>query len=297
MPNPQIEAIRKNLAENPVIPEGATLEQMREGFDKMGDSLPATPSTQVSSVDVAGVPAEWVETPGADATRALLYLHGGGYVIGSPKSHRELMARLSSATGARILGLHYRLAPEHKFPAAVEDATKAYRWLLDQGIEASKISIAGDSAGGGLAAATLVSIRNEGLPQPSCAVCISPWADMECSGESMDTRADVDPMVQREIVVDMAKTYLQGADPRSPLASPIHADLSGLAPVLIQVGDAETLLSDAITLEAKLKDAGNDVTLEVWDEMIHVWHLFAPMLDKGQEAIDRMGAFIRQHAA
>jgi acetyl esterase/lipase len=296
MSNPQIDAIRKNLAENPVVPEGATLEEMREGIDSMGEALPAPPDVTAAAVDAGGVPSDWVTTPDADGNRAVLYLHGGGYVIGSPKSHRGLMGRLSKATGARVLGIAYRMAPEDPFPAAVEDSVKAYRWLLDQGIEAVRISIAGDSAGGGLAAATLVAIRNEGLPQPGCAVFVSPWIDMEGKGESMETRAAVDPMVQRDMLLEMAKTYLGDADPRSPLASPLHADLSGLAPIYIQVGDAETLLSDSVRLEAALKDAGNDVTLEVWDEMIHVWHLFAPILDKGQEAIDRMGEFIRKHA-
>ncbi len=296
MPNPQIEAIRKNLAENPVIQEGATLEQMREGIDAMGDALPATPDLVVETVDAGGVSADWVTAPGADTNRAVLYLHGGGYVIGSPKSHRELMGRLSGTSSARVLGIAYRMAPESLFPAAVEDSVTAYRWLLDQGFEPARVSISGDSAGGGLAMATLVAIRDEGLPLPACAVCLSPWVDMEGTGESMETRAAVDPMVQKEPLLEMAKTYLGDADPRSPLASPLHADLGGLPPTLIQVGDAETLLSDSTRLEAALKGAGVDVTLEVWDEMIHVWHLFAPILDKGQEAIQGMGDFMRKHA-
>ncbi len=296
MSNPQIDAIRKNLAENPLIPEGASLEQMRSGMDAMGEMLPAPDGVSVTAVDAGGVPSDWVAATGADETRAVLHLHGGGYVIGSALSHRGLLGRLSVATGARVLGINYRMAPENPFPAALEDAVKAYRFLLDQGIEARRIAVTGDSAGGGLAAATLVALRDEGLPQPGCAVCLSPWVDMEGLGETMQTRAAVDPMVQREALLEMAKLYLGDADPRSPLAAPLHADLSGLAPILIQVGDAETLLDDSIRFEAALKQAGNDVTLEVWDEMIHVWHLFAPMLDKGQEAIDRMGEFIRKHA-
>ncbi len=296
MSNPQIDAIRKNLAENPLIPEGASLEQMRSGMDAMGDMLPVPDGVSVTSVDAGGVPSDWVAAAGSDASRAVLYCHGGGYVIGSTLSHRGLLGRLSAATGARVLGINYRMAPESPFPAAVEDSVKAYRFLLDQGIDASRIAVAGDSAGAGLAAATLVALRDEGLPQPGCAVCISPWVDMEGQGETMETRAAVDPMVQREALLEMAKLYLAGADPRAPLAAPLHADLSGLAPILIQVGDAETLLDDSIRFEAALKQAGNDVTLEVWDEMIHVWHLFAPMLDKGQEGIDKMGEFIRKHA-
>lgn len=296
MSNPQIDAIRKNLAENPVIREGATLQEMRDGIDSMGDMLPASPDLTVTPVDVDGIASDWVCGPDADANRAVLYLHGGGYVIGSPKSHRELMGRLSKASGARVLGIAYRMAPEAPFPAAVEDSVKAYRWLLTQGLDASRISIAGDSAGGGLALATLVAIRDEGLTQPGCAVCLSPWVDMEGKGETMETRAAVDPMVQKDALLEMAGTYLNGADARSPLASPLHAELSGLAPILIQVGDAETLLADSTRLEDALKAAGGDVTLEVWDEMIHVWHLFAPILDKGQEAIAGMGEFISKHA-
>ena len=294
MANPQIEKIRTMLAENPVVPEGASLEQMRAGFDAMGEAFPASPEIQSESVDIGGLPGAWFSTPGADPSRALLYFHGGGYAIGSLRSHREVMGRIAKAAGCRVLGIDYRLAPEHPFPAAVEDAEKAYRWMLDGGLEGSRVAFAGDSAGGGLTVAALLAAREAGLAMPGCAVCISPWADMTCSGESMETKAGEDPMVQREIVQQMATTYLAGGDLRAPLASPIFADLAGLPPLLIQVGSAETLLDDATRLESGIKRAGGDATLEVWDEMIHVWHLFAPMLDKGQEAIDRIGEFVRK---
>ena len=165
--------------------------------------------------------------------------------------------------------------------------------MLESGIEPKRIVIAGDSCGGGLSIAALISIRDEGLPQPACAACLSPWSDLECAGESMKQNEELDFLVQQETLLEWAKIYLNGADPRSPLASTIHADLSGLAPVLIQTGGAEMLLSDAVQLEKKLKSAGNQVRLEVWEDMTHNWQMFAPILDKGQEAIDQVGSFIR----
>lgn len=297
MANPQLQEIRTMLAENPVAPEGASIEEMRTGFDSMAASIPSLSGVRSEAVDAGGVPAQWFSAEDCDPSRVVLYFHGGGYVIGSIDSHRPLLERLCVATGGRVLALDYRLAPENPFPAAVEDAATAHRWLLGQGVEASRIAFAGDSAGGGLTIAALVKVRDSGDPLPACGVAISPWVDMECAGESMETRAAEDPMVQREAVQELAQVYLNGADPRSPLASPLHADLAGLPPVLIQVGTAETLHDDSTRLESKLKGAGGDATLEVWDEMIHVWHLFAPMLDKGQEAIDVMAEFIRKRTS
>ena len=295
MANPQIGAIRAMLKENPVVVPDASLEDMRKGIDAMGDAFPRLDNVRSEAVDAGGVDAEWFSVDGGDDDRVMLYVHGGGYVLGSIQSHRVVIERLAAATNGRVLALNYRLAPEAPFPAAVDDAVAAYKWLLAQGISASKISIAGDSAGGGLTLSTLLALRDAGEPMPACAVPISPWTDMEGTGESMATRADVDPMVSKEILQQLAGTYLSGADPKHPLASPLHGDFSGLPPLLIQVGDAETLLDDSTRLESKLKAAGVDATIEVWDEMIHVWHLFAPMLDKGQEAINKIGEFVRGH--
>src|SRR5690606_5447385 len=175
---------------------------------------------------------------------------------------RNLGGRISKAANCRVLSLDYRLAPEHPFPAAVDDAVTGYRWLLDQGIRPDRIAIAGDSAGGGLAAATLVALKDRGEPMPAAGVCLSPWVDMEGTGESMTSRAALDPMVQKDGLKDMASLYLDGADPRSPLAAPLYADLSGLPPLLIQVGTAETLYDDATRLAEKAEAAGVDVTLE-----------------------------------
>jgi acetyl esterase/lipase len=223
----------------------------------------------------------------------VLYLHGGGYVIGSIKTHRDLMGRISRAAQARVLGLDYRLAPEHPFPAAVDDSLSAYRWLLDNGTKPARIAVAGDSAGGGLTVATLVAIRDAKLPLPAAGVCLSPWVDMEGIGETMKTRAQADPVVQRDGLLGMASAYLQGKDPRSPLAAPLYADLKGLPPLLIQVGDAETLLDDSNRLADRARAAGVNVKLEVWPEMIHVWQLFASFLPEGQQAVEGIGSFIR----
>ena len=297
MSNAQLDQIRAMLKANPIVSEGATLEMMRKGLDAMGGMTPALPDVAAAPVDAGGVAATWFTAQDGARDRVLLYLHGGGYVLGSVRSHRPLIERLARSCACRVLALDYRLAPEAPFPAAVDDAVAAYRWLLAQGTSAAHIAIAGDSAGGGLTLAALVALRDAGDPMPACAVPISPWTDMEGTGASMETRAAVDPMVQKAALIGLAETYLNGADPKHPLASPLHADFTGLPPLLIQVGDAETLLDDSTRLRAKLAAGGVEATIEVWDEMIHVWHLFAPMLDKGQEAIDRVGAFVRGHIA
>ena len=275
-------------------PENPTIEDSREGFEKMMRVVGGKTPASIRQVDAGGVPSELVSAGGASEDTATLYLHGGGYVIGSPKTHREFARRLSAASQAQVLVIDYRLAPENPFPAPVEDAVSAYRWLLSEGYAPEKLSIAGDSAGGGLTVATLVSIRDQGLPMPVCGVCLSPWVDMEGIGDSMITRADRDPMVQKEGLVGMAGVYLADADPRSPLAAPMYADLEGLPPLLIQVGASETLFDDAVRLDEKARAAGVETYFEEWDDMIHVWHIFAPMLDEGQQAIERMAEFMRE---
>ena len=248
-------------------------------------------------VEAGGVSAEWSVADGVAEDKVILYVHGGGYVMGSAGSHRDVTGRLSKASGARVLSLNYRLAPEHPFPAPVDDAVAAYRWLLAQGISSSNIAIAGDSAGGGLAFATLLALRDAGDPLPAAGVGISPWVDMEGTGESMTTRAAVDPVVQKEGLLEMAKLYLGDADPKNPLAAPLHANLAGLPPLLIHVGDAETLLDDSNRITERARKAGVNVTLKIWDEMPHVWHLFAPILPEGQQAIEEIGAFFKERTA
>ncbi len=275
-------------------PENPTVEEMRAGFEALSALLPCPPDVTRTPVQVAGRPAEWLAAPGADPARALLYLHGGGYVIGSLSTHRELAGRLSRASGARVLLLDYRLGPEHPFPAAVEDAAAAWRWLLSQGVTAARGAIGGDSAGGGLTLAALVRLRDAGDPLPAAGVCLSPWVDLEAAGASMQSKAAADPIVQREPLLRMARLYLGAASPRDPLASPLHANLKGLPPLLLQVGEAETLLDDATRLAERARAAGVEATLEVWPEMIHVWQLFAPLLPEGAKAVDGVGAFLRQ---
>lgn len=274
-----------------------SVEEMRAGIDALAGTFPPPADVALEPISAAGVPAEWVTAPGARHDAAILYLHGGGYVIGSIKSHRELASRLSRACGLRVLLIDYRLAPQHPHPAAVEDATAAYRWLLRTGLAASRIAIAGDSAGGGLTVATLVALRDAGLPAPAAGICLSPWVDLEGIGESMTTKAAVDPMVQRDGLTKMAAMYLGGQNARTPLAAPLYANLSGLPPLLIQVGTAETLLDDSTRLAERARKAGVDVTLEPWEDMIHVWQVFAAMLPEGREAIERIGAFVQRQIA
>lgn len=277
-------------------PENPTPEEMRVGIELLCSKFPASETVQTEAVDADGVAAEWVLAAGITPQHVIMYLHGGGYVIGSPTTHRGLAERLSRVAAARVLVVDYRLAPEHPFPAAVDDATAAYRWLLRKGTPTGTIAIAGDSAGGGLTVATLVALRDAGVPLPAAGVCESPWVDMEGLGESITSRAHRDPMVQKDRLLRFATWYLGGVDPRTPLAAPLYADLTGLPPLLIQVGTAETLYDDATRLAETARAAGVDVTFEPWDEMIHVWHLFAAALPEGQQAIERIGAFVQKHA-
>jgi epsilon-lactone hydrolase len=292
MADAEIVALRAKIASRPRAPDYL---QRRRDTDARGLAYGVPADVNVEPVSANGVRAEWTWTPGDANDAALLYLHGGGYVIGSLASHRHLVAEAGRAAGCWALALEYRLAPEHVFPAPVEDALAGYRYLLDRGIRPGRIAIAGDSAGGGLVVAAMVAIRDAGLPQPGCGWCISPWVDMAATGETMTSRAAADPTVQKEGILDMARLYLGGADPRAPLASPIYADLRALAPLLIQVGACETLLDDALSLAKVAGAADVRVDLQVWPEMIHVWHLFHPELDAGRRAIHEGAAFVRVH--
>ncbi len=277
------------------IPRDATYVEQRAAMETLTAMAPPAEDVVYTPVDADGRPAEWVVANGANDRDALLYLHGGGYCIGSIASHRHLAADLSRAAGVRVLLVDYRLAPEHPFPAAVEDAVAAYRFLLDSGFDRRHLAIAGDSAGGGLTAATLLALRDRDVPLPAGAALLSPWLDLSQSGESMDGKADADPIVQREPLQRMADAYLNGAHPETPLASPLFADLRHLPPLLIQVGTAETLLDDSRRFAERARAAGVDATLEVWDDMVHVWHAFGFVLPEARDANARVGAFLRQH--
>jgi acetyl esterase/lipase len=290
----QLAQLIETLKAAPVAPEGASIQEIRSGFEQMGAMFPLPDDVTLEKVTANGVPAEWVSAPGARTDGAVLYLHGGGYVIGSVNTHRELVSRISRSSGLRALSLDYRLAPENPFPAAVDDSVAGYQYLLNQGIAPERIAVAGDSAGGGLTIATLVALKERGLPQPAAAVPMSPWVDLEGIGDSMTSKDAEDPMVHKDALLPMAEAYLGGANPRTPLAAPLYADLSGIAPMLIQVGTAETLLDDSTRIAEKARSQGVSVVLEPWQDMIHVFQLFANMLPEGQQAIDRIGEFIRE---
>ncbi|MCI0830850.1 MAG: alpha/beta hydrolase [Chloroflexi bacterium] len=285
-----LEMIRKRSAE-----VRKTTDDDRLSYERIMSSLPLDDDIETQRVGVNGVPAEWISAPESQESRVVLYLHGGGYLFGSARTHRVMLAHLARAAKARVLALDYRLAPEIPFPAPVEDSVSAYQWLLSQGVSPRKIVFGGDSAGGGLVVAAMVALRSVGEPMPAAGVCISPWADMEATGQSFTTNAENDPSVSRERILKIAGVYLDGKDPRAPLASPIHADLTGLPPLLLQVGGIEVLLDDSTALKSRAKEAGVSVEMEVWDDMPHVWHHFAPILPEARKAIGKIGEFVLRH--
>ncbi len=296
MPGREIEIVVDMLRANPPL-VGASVEEMRSGMEATLAAAPLPADMVFEPVDAGGVPAEWTCASDASSERNVLYFHGGGYVLGSISTHRGLTAGISRASRARVLSVDYRLGPENPYPAAVEDGVASYRFLLSQGCAPESIAIAGDSAGGGLTMATLLALRSAGEPLPAAGVVLSPWVDLTQSGDSMDSQADADPLVNRETLQSMADSYLAGGDARAETASPCFADLAGLPPLLIHVGSAETLLDDSRRLAERAKTSGVDVTLEEWEGMIHVWHAFAALLPEGQRAIDRIGEFLAERLA
>jgi len=299
MASAELQKVLQLMAERPVGGGATDIAGMRAGMED--GSFPATDAATVTPVDANGVPGEWVTVADSDPNRRLLYVHGGGYVLGSPVTHRRLCEDIAAAARCSVLNLNYRLAPEHPFPAAVDDAIEGLKYVQSNGPDgegaAAAVFVAGDSAGGGLTLATLLAARERGVEQPNAAIGISAWTDLAITGESIQTRAEADPLItDASMINNMAAAYLGGTDATNPLASPLYADYAGLPPLLLQVGDAEVLLSDTTRVTEKARAAGVDVVEEVWDEMFHVWHAFAPMLPEGQQAIDRIGEFIKQHA-
>lgn len=291
MPDPELQAIRAALAANP-RPSG--LAERRARLDALGAQFPLPSDIRTERIDANGVPAEWTVTPAADAGRVLLFLHGGGYASGSIASHRAMVAEAGRQAGMRTLAPEYRLAPENPFPAALNDALAIYRFLLSAGIDPAHIVIGGDSAGGGLTLAMLISLRDAGDALPACAWCISPWTDLEMTGGSITGKAGTDPMIQKDYLEGLATAYLGGESARNPLISPLHADLHGLPPLLIQVGSAETLLDDSVRLAGAAGAADVAVRLEIYPEMIHVWPLFHQRLAAGRRALESAGKFMRE---
>jgi acetyl esterase/lipase len=276
----------------PHLTGALTVERGRATLEALAARLRPASELRCTPASAGGVPAEWILPPGASAMPVVVYLHGGGYCAGSLSTHRHLAANIAQAAGARVLMVDYRLAPEHPFPSAVEDAQAAYGWLLAEGVAPGQVVLAGDSAGGGLALATAIALRDGGQPLPAAIACLSPWTDLSLSGESLQTNAGADLVVGLAAMQWAASLYLGDADPCTPLASPLHAELAGLPPLLIQVAADEMLLSDSVILAAQAQAAGVDVTLEIWDGMQHVWQFAARYLPEGQRAVDRIGAFV-----
>lgn len=269
-----------------------TIDDMRRRMAGAMRFVPVPPGgVRVREVDAGGIAAERILPRAASGDRHILYLHGGGYVGGSPEVYRPLVGRIAEAAGAELLCPDYRLAPEHPFPAALDDAVAVYEWLLAEGIAPQRLAVAGDSAGGGLAFALLLRLRDMGRPLPAAVAALSPWTDLALTGASLQLHAAADPMLHPQDVAPVANWYLAGADPRHPWASPLYGDPSGLPPALIQVGGDEILHDDAIRMADRLRAAGGIVELEVWPRMPHVWHLFAAVMPEARRAIGRIGRF------
>ncbi len=292
-PPPVSDAFRRLLAALQKVPaptEPLSPEQMRAGMEQV--ALLAGDEIEATVAEIAGLAGEWVRAPGVASDRVLLYLHGGGYAMGSPNTHRKLCGDLSRATGLSVWLPDYPLAPESPFPQAIEALTSVYDELIED-VGKENLFVAGDSAGGGLTIALLLAVRDASKVMPAAAICISPWADLARTDHADSPNAATDPIVRPADTARMVGWYLAGADPLDPLASPARADLSGLPPLLIQVGGAELLLDDAVVLGERALADGVEVTTEVWPEMVHVWHLFAGRVPEATEAVARIGEFVR----
>ena len=297
MPSPELEEVLTLIAERAASVQITELTDMRALAESY--AFPPTDAATITPVNAGGVPGEWVTVAESDPKRRLLYVHGGGYILGSPLIYRRLCEGIAQSGRCAVLNLDYRLAPEHPFPAAVEDALAGFMFVQVNGPDgttaADDVFIAGDSAGGGLTLATLLAARERGLPTPTGAIAISAWTDLAQTGDSIRTHAKSDPLLTDAAVLDgAAMAYLGGESPEHPWASPLHGDLAGLPPLLLQVGDREILLDDTRRFAAKAREAGVEVTEEVWDDMFHVWHDFAPILPEAREAVERIGAWIRE---
>jgi acetyl esterase/lipase len=293
MAQSEIEAIRALLSSKP-RPVG--WPERRKRLDEVGSVWPPADDVKLSTVDIEGLPAEWSVVPGSDTSRVLVFFHGGGYCSGSIVSHRRLVTEAGRAAGVRTLAIAYRLAPEHQFPAACDDAFKAWRFLRDQDIPGAHIVIGGDSAGAGLTLSLTSRLRDAHEELPACVWLISPWTDLTMSGSTLATRETEDPLIHKQYLNELADAYLpSGMDRKDPRVSPLYADMKGFPPMLVQVGSAETLLADATRLATGAGAADVRVTLEIWPHMIHAWPLWNAHLEPGRRALANAGAFIREH--
>lgn len=293
MAQSEIDAIRALLSSKP-RPIG--WPERRKRLDEVGSVWPVADDVKLTPVDVSGLPGEWSLVPNSDPSRVLMFFHGGGYCSGSILSHRRVVTEAGRAAGVRTLAVAYRLAPEHPFPAAYDDALTAWQFLRKQNILAAHIAIGGDSAGAGLTAALISRLRDAHEELPGCAWLISPWTDLTMSGSTLATKDAVDPLIHKQYLNELADAYLRaGIDREDPRVSPLYADLRGFPPTLIQVGSAETLLDDATRFAAVAGAADIRVTLEIWPQMIHAWPLWNAHLEPGRRALASAGAFICDH--
>ncbi|KQV81949.1 alpha/beta hydrolase [Rhizobium sp. Root1220] len=291
----EVDAIRTLLGSKP-RPVGWA--ERRQRLDEVGSIWPVEEDIDLEPVDVDGISGEWSLAPGSDPSRVLLFFHGGGYCSGSIQSHRRLVTEAGRAAGIRTLAVAYRLAPENPFPAALEDAIAAWRFLRRQDFAAENIVVGGDSAGGGITLSLLTGLRDEGAALPACGWLISPWTDLTMSGTTLATKDAIDPIIHTAYLGELADAYLGlGIDRTDPRVSPLHADLKGLPPLLVQVGSAETLLADATRLAAAAGGADVAVTLEIWPHMIHAWPLWNAHLEPGRRALATAGAFMQRHVS
>jgi acetyl esterase/lipase len=271
------------------------VEDARKGMEQMTVMQKIPEDVSIEEISVNEISSVWISTPEVVRENVILYLHGGGYALGSIDTHKILGSNIARASKSRVLMIEYRLAPENPYPAALEDSIAAYKWLIDdEGINPKNIVISGDSAGGGLTAATLIKLRDNGVALPAGGVLLSPWTDLDGTGESIRTNRRIDPMLTIDGLLFMANLYVGDDDPKNPYISPIYADLKDLPPLLIQVGSAEIILDDSTRLADKAKAVGVDVTLDVWEDMIHVFQAFALWAPEGAQAIDKIGVFIKE---
>jgi len=291
----EIDAVRALLRSKP-RPVG--WPERRKRLDEVGAVWPVADDVELTAVDLNGLPGEYSMVSGSDPSRVLIFFHGGGYCSGSIQSHRRLVTEAGRAARMRTLAVAYRLAPEHPFPAAYDDALTAWRFLRNQGIAAAHIAISGDSAGAGLTLGLVGRLRDGHEELPACAWLISPWTDLTMSGSTIASKAAVDPLIHREYLNELADAYLPaGMDRRDARVSPLYADFRNLPPMLIQVGSDETLLDDATRLAGRAGAADVAVTLEIWPQMIHAWPLWNARLEDGRCALTRAGEFIRRYVA
>ena len=295
MSKAQLDTILQLAAEAPP-PESPSPDVMRAWFEAINEQTPLAPGAVFDPLNHSPWSGEWVRPPRNDTRRLIIYYHGGGFLFGSSRSHRVITSHLAMASGSSVLSVDYRLAPEYPAPTAHDDCFDVYRWALAQGFEASAIALAGDSAGGNLSLSTALRARDEGLPLPGCIVMMSPALDLAGDGESHTTLQHA-PLLTKELIDLFNGAYVQGGDLRSPSVTPLYSDLSGMPPTLIHVGSNELLVDDSVTVAKRLEQAACPVELKVWQDMVHCWQLYGPMLEESMRSMEEITRFIMAHTS